>query len=411
MTSELFRREALFSSRDTRFGDYLFHQPLTVRVMAAGVALIFLSFITFAALVQMKQTALVRGYLAPVAGEIKIYSDRQGVFREIHVGEHQRVQKNAVLATVLVNRFDERGRQASVNLLGHTDEQIAQLQARMDLLKERERIVEKQLRTRIDGIGAELALLNEEHDLILKRLALAEQEYKSSATLLTRRSISSREHNQSASVWYSLLQMSATTRLNMEAKSLAILETRQQLNLQSLALKEELLSLQGNITQLLAQHDELSSQGLFTITAPADGLISNLVSRAGDTADPRIPFATLLPLDSGLEALLYLPSRAVGEVMVGQVMMLSYDAYPYQIHGTFAATITTISTAIMDPREFLIPLELNEPVYLVRARIEQHEVNDTPLRPGLQFSAEIITGSESLLQRMISPLMSLGRKL
>lgn len=411
MNTELFRREALCTSTDARFGDHLFHQPLTVRVLVTSVTLVFLSFVTYAALVQMKQTELVRGYLAPVEGEIKVYSDRPGVFRKIHASEGRRVQKDEVLATVFTNRFDGSGRQSSNILLEHTDQQISQLQARMTALNERALVVDKQLRTRIDGIGVELSLLNEEHDLILKRLALAEQEHHSSATLFARKSISSREHNQTTSMWYSLLQMSTTTRLNMEAKKLAMQEARQQLTLQPLALQDEVLSLRGTLSQLLAQRDELATQGLFTITAPKDGSLSNLVSRAGDAADPRIPFATLLPLDSVLEALLYLPSRAIGDVEIGQAVMLSYDAYPYQIHGTFAATIANISTTVMDPREFLIPLELSEPVYLVRARIERQEVGDIPLRPGLQFSAEIITGTENLLQRLLSPLTSLGRKL
>lgn len=411
MNQNLFRKEALTASTDARFGNHVFHQPSTVRALVAGVTLTFLFFVAFASLVQVKQTEPVRGYLSATEGEVKVYSERPGVFREIHGSENQRVRKGDILATVMVNRFDEGGIQSSAKVIEHINAQIAQLHNRMKALKERASVTESQVRARMAGLSEELVLLQEEHDLILKRLALAEQEFTGSAVLLERKSISNREHNQIASSWYALQQMSASTRLNIEGKRIALEEARQQLTMQPLAMQDELLSMQSSLSQLLAHRDEQASQSLFTITAPADGSISNLVARMGDTADPRIPFATLVPIDAELEARLYLPSRSVGDVVIGQSIMLAYDAYPYQIHGTFSATVSSISTSAMDPREFLIPLELTEPVYLVRAQIEQQLVGDMKLRTGLQFSAEIITGSESLLERLLSPLTSLGRRL
>lgn len=411
MSKDLFRTEALTASTDSRFGKHVFHQPLAVRALAAGVVVTFLFVVAFAALVQVKQTEPVRGYLTATEGEVKVYSDRPGVFREIHGVENQRVSKGDILATVTANRFDEGGRQSSAIVIEHTDAQIAQLQERMIALKERASVTENQIRTRIAGLSEELVLLQEEHDVVLKRLALAEQEFAGSAILLERKSISSREHNQIASSWYALQQMSASTRLNIEGRRLALEEASQQLTMQPLAMQEELLSMKSSLSQLLAHRDEQSSQSLFSITAPVDGSISNLVARTGDAADPRIPFATLIPVDAVLEARLYLPSRSVGDVVIGQSIMLAYDAYPYQIHGTFSATVSSISTTAMDPREFLIPLELSEPVYLVRAQIAQQFVGDMKLRTGLQFSAEIITGSDSLLERLLSPLSSLGRRL
>lgn len=411
MTSELFRREALLASTASQYGDALFHQPLTVRAMVIGITLIFLSFVSFAALVQIKETEMVRGHLIPSAGEIKVYSERSGVLLDIRSIEGQRVHQGDILATVAAGRSDEAGRQSTSVLLDHTGKQIAQLQERIAVLEKRALIAKEQSRARIAGLSEELALLQEEHEVVLKRLALAEQEYRSSATLLARKSISNREHNQVESTWYALQQTSTTTRLNIEGRKLALEEARQQLALQPFAVQEEWLSMQSTLSQLLAQQDELGSQGLFTLLAPADGTISNLLLRPGDTVDPRIPFTTLVPHDAVLEARLYLPSRAAGKVQMGQEIMLSYDAFPYQTHGTFAATVVNVSSSVIDPREFLIPLDLNEPAYLVRARIDQHHANSGQFRSGMQFSAEIITGSSNLLERLFSPLTSLGRKL
>ncbi|MDP1932637.1 MAG: HlyD family efflux transporter periplasmic adaptor subunit [Gammaproteobacteria bacterium] len=412
MSHELFRREAVSACTDSRHGHHIFHQPISVRIAVIGVTLIFLAFVVFAALARVKQTELVRGHLTPVEGEIKVYSDSPGIFREIHGNEGQHVHRGDILATVLHPRHDAGGRQSSLVLLEHTDQQISQLQERMIALKERALIAEEQTLARIAGLGRELMLMQEEYEVVLKRLDIAEEEYRSSLILLDRNSISSREHNQTASAWYSLLQMSKGARLNMEGRKLALEEANQQLSMQPLTLRDELLGIQNGNSQLPAHRDELSLQGLFAITAPAEGTLANVISRVGDTADPRIPFATLVPVNHVLEARLYLPSRSVGEVAIGQDILLSYDAYPYQTHGTFAATIVSVSTTTMDPREFLIPLELNEPVYLVHAQIAQQGVGTgIRLRPGMHFTAEIVTGSNSLLERLIAPLSSLGRKL
>ena len=94
--------------------------------------------------------------------------------------------------------------------------------------------------------------------------------------------------------------------------------------------------------------------------------------------------------------------------------MLAYDAYPVRTFGAFPATVTFIADTVMDPREVALPHELREPVYLVRARLGAKAIEDTTLerlRPGMQFSAQIVTARQTLLQRVLAPLRSLGRKL
>ncbi|MGB4248445.1 MAG: hypothetical protein WBJ75_12060, partial [Pseudohongiellaceae bacterium] len=134
MTSELFRREALLASTASQYGDALFHQPLTVRAMVIGITLIFLSFVSFAALVQIKETEMVRGHLIPSAGEIKVYSEGSGVLLDIRGIEGQRVHQGDILATVAAGRSDEAGRQSTSVLREHTGKQIAQMQERIAVL-------------------------------------------------------------------------------------------------------------------------------------------------------------------------------------------------------------------------------------------------------------------------------------
>ena len=139
-----------------------------------------------------------------------------------------------------------------------------------------------------------------------------------------------------------------------------------------------------------------------------------MVSRTGDIIDTSKPLLTLLESDSKLEAWLYLPSRALANVQAGTEIMISYDAYPYQTYGSFPARILSVADSAMDPREFLIPVDVREPVYLVKAQISDQGLADGPanrFRPGMQFTADIVTAEQTVLKKLISPLRGLGRRL
>jgi len=414
MSRELFRIEAVRASAGPKFGNPVFYQPVSVKILITVLSIIFILFLLFAASAQIKQTQLVRGYLSPLEGETKIYSPRAGIFQQIISHEGQYVEEGDILATVTDTEFDAAGKQTSSVLLEHLDQQKTQLLDQLNLVHQRAQLNAEQLLSRANAYERELALLHEENQVLMHRLDLAEKEYNSNQILLQSGAISLSEHNQKLSVYYNFLQTSKTNLLQIEGKKLSLTDARQQLKLHPMLIKDELLSVEGMLSQLSARRQELESSSSFTITAPFDGNIFNLLSSAGNYADPRVPLLTLIPATYTLEAVLYLPSRALGKVAIGQELMLTYDAYPYQTWGHFRALITGISETVMDPREFLIPIELPEPVYLVKARLLQQYLNDPTLRQlrsGMQFSAEIHTDTQTILQRIFKPFTSLGRKL
>ncbi len=414
MSRELFRIEAIRASTGPRFGNAVFYQPLSVKILIAVLTGIFMLFLLFAAFAEIKQTQLVRGFLSPLEGETKIYSGRAGIFQHIRTHEGQYVEAGDILATVTDIQFDARGNQTSSMILEQLDKQRAHLLDQHKLIHERSRIGADQLVSRVETYQRELALLHEENQVLVQRLELAEQEHNNNQVLLQRGAISRSEHNQKLSAYYNFLQASKANLLQIETKQLSLTDARQQQELHPMLIKDELLDIEGALSQLSARRQEIESHSTFTITAPVDGHIFNLLSNAGNQVDPRVPLLTLIPATYTLEAILYLPSRALGKVEPGQELMLSYDAYPYQTYGRFPARITGISETVIDPREFLIPIELPEPVYLVRAQLQQQFVTDPQLRQlrsGMQFSAEIHTDTQTVLQRLFMPLTRLGRKL
>ncbi len=413
-SKQLFRTQALTSSSDSRFGPAVFYQPISLRLMVMALFGVLSCFLLFATLAEIRQTQPVRGQLKPVQGEVKIYSHRSGILHPRPWQEGQLVRAGEVLAVISDRQYDAHGNEALHVQKRHLQQQESQIRSQLGLQEERFLIDQHLLEERSQGYARELQLLREEHAASLKRLALAAEEYERNRTLFERQLISPSEHNRRLSEYYDHVQASNAVQLQVAAREQALNETQQQLLRLPLETEAEVLQLQRELSRLASQAMELESREAFAIIAPTDGRISNLIATTGDFVDTRTPILTLVAEDQTLEAELFLPSRALARVEPGLQLTLYYDAYPYRTYGGFAATIRQISESTIDPREFLILPELQEAVYVVSAELDQQFVA-TPalqrLRSGMQFSAEIVVGSESVLDRMMSPLTSLGRKL
>src|SRR5690554_5481893 len=277
MRDTLFRAQAVTSSLTTSFGDRMFYQPLRLRIMVAFVGVVFIVFVTFAMLVPVTQTERVRGFVTPSLGEIRVYSSRPGVLAQIYVAEGEPVTRGDVLAALIEPGFDANGIQASESLLQYVDEQISQMSQRMELLEKRNVQVREQLAARVSALHTESQLLWEEHDVVTQRLQIAEQDYSGNLALYQREAISQHEHNQARMAWYLMQQQAKASRLTAESRSAVWEEAKQQVVMQPNVEAQEQLELQAALTQLRQRREELHLQGQFTITAPIDGIVGQLI--------------------------------------------------------------------------------------------------------------------------------------
>ena len=417
MRESLFRPQAMHASQTSLFGERVFYQPLALKFMLGFLGVVLFATLAFAAFAPLTQTERVRGFVTSAMGEIKVYSPRSGVLLQIHVQEGDLVAHGDLLATLIDPGADAEGTLASDSLLLHVDRQIDQLLEQIGLLAEQTAQQREQLAAQLGALATESELLWEEHEVVRQRLAIAEQEYLGNLALFRREAISRHEHNQAQVAWFAMQQQEKSSQLNAANRSAAWQDVRIQLDMLPTAEAQERLQLEAALTQLRQRRDELRMQGRFTITAPVEGVVGHLVSVVGDPIEPRVPFVTVMPPEHFLEARLYLPSRSMAEIATGQRVLLSYDAYPSQRYGLFEATLESLAPVPIDPREYLLPFELYEPVYLARARLASQKVRhpgssqEYPLRSGMLLQADIVTGTQTLLRRITGPLTTLRSRL
>ena len=117
----------------------------------------------------------------------------------------------------------------------------------------------------------------------------------------------------------------------------------------------------------------------------------------------------IIPLESPLEAVLFVPTRASGFVRVGQTVRLLYDAFPYQRFGTYSGHVISVSRTILSEAGLSAPLELKEPAYKVIAALDRPDVDANgqkmALQAGMLLQADILLEKRELIRWLLDPIL------
>lgn len=129
---------------------------------------------------------------------------------------------------------------------------------------------------------------------------------------------------------------------------------------------------------------QLSKQ---TLTAPRDGLVSQVLVNRGELAAPGAPLLELKDLDT-VELTVYIPEDRIGQVKIGQEALVSVDAYEEEL---FKGTVSFVAhEAEFTPRNVQTQEERVNLVFAVRIRLDNP---DHRLKPGMPADAEILLAS------------------
>jgi membrane fusion protein len=364
----------------------------------------------FAASAHIKQTENVRGFIFAANGEVKVYGNRSGVIQQLQVNNGDLVEQGQTLAIVIEPGYEQSGATANHTVVLHLEEQIAQIEDRLLLSAQRQQLIFEQSQRRESALREELSIRVDEDDLSMQQLQMAEEEYERLEQLRARGAISDSELAQGKSSLVSLRKSFYGTRMGIQNNRQMLQDISHDLALEQSRLKDEQIALRINLSQLHQRKEETQFRQYFAVTAPVAGRINNLLLADGDQLDPRRPLVSVVADAPAYEAQLFVPSRALGKLSAGQRVLLNYDAYPFFQYGSFEAVISSIGTSALDPREHLIPLDISEPVYLIKAVLSA-EQSKLSLRSGMQFSAQLITGQRTILQGIFQPLTALAGRL
>ncbi|MEO6153192.1 MAG: HlyD family efflux transporter periplasmic adaptor subunit [Croceibacterium sp.] len=166
--------------------------------------------------------------------------------------------------------------------------------------------------------------------------------------------------------------------------------------------------LQGQRAQLAEQQAQLSRTDQVVLTSPIGGVVGDVAVQIGQQSAPGRSAVSVIPTGSRLEIWLYAPSKAVGNARPGQRVRLQFDAFPYQKYGSGLGVVTAIAKVPTDPGNLDPGLNLTEPVFRIRVRIDRlsagSRIDTAALRPGMTLNAKLETERRSLWQILLGPV-------
>lgn len=178
--------------------------------------------------------------------------------------------------------------------------------------------------------------------------------------------------------------------------------------------RQRLLQERGVNNQKIAQLKEdlgkqLYKNRLLELTAPENGIVQNVaVSTEGSVVPSGTVLLTLVPKNEPLKAEVFIDNKDIGFVEAGQNVKIKLSTYSFQRYGMINATVENISADSINgqnrdgtstPSQFGYKAILT----LESQKLEKQGIQ-FDLRPGMQVSAEIRTGSRSVVEYLLSPV-------
>ncbi len=147
-------------------------------------------------------------------------------------------------------------------------------------------------------------------------------------------------------------------------------------------------------------------QSAARLTAPHDAVVFEIAERSvGSILREAEPLMTLVPADSGIELLVELTPLDIGKVKAGDPSRIKIDAFPFQVYGTLEGRVRTISSdAFVENSGAARTLSYRAHIALERSDF-QRRTAESPLRPGMTATAEIVIGRRSVISFLLYPVI------
>ena len=407
----LFRQEVLAAQSDTASGPALNIRPISAPKLTAFFALLAASVIAVLVLGSYTKKERVQGVLQPESGVAAIVPPEAGIVKAVLVKEGQSVKAGDVLAELSNERFSDAGNTQALletNLEGQRNQVLSQA----DNQAQAQAAALASLDQRIAQGQRDQLTLGEEMRLQEQQIASAKKLLEQFRPLLEDRIISDLQFEQQRQT---LLDQTARLQALKRQKSAAEAELaqardeRQRLSAQH---KVERASLDRDLLNLQQEKLQRRSARVTLLKAPFAGVVSGLLATPGQSVSAGSVLASVVPADTHLQGVLYVPSTAMGFIKPGQRVRVSYDAFPYQRFGQYGGTVSSVSQTDVPVQGSAAD---RRAVFLVRVALDSAAVKaygtEIALRPGHTLTADIEIDRRRLYRWMLDPLFAFSGKL
>lgn len=417
--SQLFRPAALNSRHASWLGNIVLVRPLAFTVLTAFAVAAATIICAFLFCATYTKRSAVAGQLIPDTGLVKVYVPQSGIVFEKYVVEGQSVKQGDILYVLSSERRSSRGDeiQASVSTQVTTRREslrnelnktrLLQQEEKMALLKKIASLqveIDK-LSNQVDGQKSRVKLAE---DSVARYQGLATQDYISKEQLQQKEEELLDQRNRLQSLERDHLGVDRD--LSIQKNEVGTLALRQQ---------NQVAQLDRGITGVDQELTESEAKRRIVIIAPTAGVATAVGAEVGQTVDASKSLVSIVPAGATLQAHLYAPSGAIGFIKPGNVVLLRYQAYPYQKFGHARGIVMSVSKTTLSSSELTgsgaAGGSSGEPMYHITVRLAAQTITAygqaQSLQAGMLVNADVLQETRRLYEWVLEPLYSLTGKL
>lgn len=411
----LFRKEAVSHQSERLTGSITLAQPLSIKLTVIILVSVAIAIVTFLFTAEYSRKETVRGFLMPNKGVIKSFATQGGTIENLLVKEGDLVEKGQALATMIIHQNSADGLSLSSKLQRQLTSQLALLDEEISQYQSIQVQENQNLENKASALKNEKTALESQLTIAIEKLELLLAQQRDVEQLNNHGFISKFEkENQQQALLEAKQEKQNITRLLLQQNN-RISQTDfdkanlpQQYTLRINSLLREKADIENQLAQVQNGHS-------YTITASHAGTVTGIQVVEGETLSPSKaqskPLLHILPKGSELVAELLLPTRSAGFIAKGQTSRLRFEAFPYQRFGFIKSEITRIDRALIAPNEVQLPIVFQEPVYRLRAKLTQQQIQAYgqvfELKSGMLFEADIMLDQRTLIEWLLEPIYSL----
>lgn len=407
--NDLFRTEAIDHQRQKLVGSIILRQAWPVQLLMSIFIAIFIALIFIFFFFGFARHETLLGTLKPSGGLINVSSPTSGIIEKILFTEEQEVRSGDLLFIISTERISGHG-PTHQRMGAAFRNQRERLSEQIELAKRQNDQRRNALRKRDARLDSKLQQLDVSLTLQRERAGLAStaaQRFASTeySTVVSREKLDEKRAD-------AIEQEIRVTALQRERSELLVERETLIAEMQALPLQlqYEVSKIENSINDLNRAEAENDIQQRWEIRAPRSGKLTLVIAEIGETVTSGAVLASVAPENTALEAVLYAPSRAAGQIKTGTNVQIRFSSLPYQKYGQFSGKVREISSS---PVPELEQASLNSPrvaMYRVRVSLEGDRLTPelrTALKVGMQVEAIVMLEYRRFYEWVLEPVLGL----
>lgn len=407
-TENLFRKQAIQALSQRVPGRPICLMPRPWLWLISIVLLLFVATLVLAASSHYTRRETARGWLLSNPSVIRISNPTAALVTRVarQPGEH--VRTGDPLIFLSTDGLLSNGRGKSDQAILQLNREVAEIDLQRTLLDQQREADLQSLQKQHHRLNAEIAVLGEQQEAQRQHIALVTDKLKrleEAAETGAVRVWDVLQERENLSVQRQELgRLRQDTAQHLRAREVLVGQ-RDGVPVESRIRTSALTARRSQLSREIAEHKLRRSS---VLSSPATGVVDTVEVQSGSAVAPGQLLVTVIPEQGRLVADVYVPSSAIGFVRSGQVVHISYDAFPREKFGVFRGTVARVSDSVLLPHEIPRTFHFREASYRLRVHIDATAVSmsDTTamLRPGMLLSADIELEQRDIFDWLLEPL-------